>query len=422
MTPSTAVSAEPTASAPGPMTAPGTQATTANLAIAPASATKSSNSRIFNFNAGPSYLPEEIIRQIQEDIWNFKGTGLGIMEHSHRAKAYDEVIVEAEADIRAIANIPKNYRILFMTGGSSSQNFIVPTNLLKTGQTADHIITGYWGQRSFDDAHAVAKQVGGTIHLAATSADTNHSYIPSSQQTRFSPAAAYLHFTSNNTIYGTQWRNSDGSERLPEAPAGVPLVCDMCSDIYSRPTDISKFGLVYASAQKNLGTTGATIVIVRDDLVERADPALPRMLQYRTFVKDASMPNTPPAFAIYTVGLMAKWIKAQGGLTALHARNVEKAQLVYDALDSTSDFWIAHARKQDRSLMNIVFRARAASGSTTAEALDQRFTSEAKAHAMDGLAGHRAAGGMRASIYNAFPKAGCKALAEFIVDFANRNG
>ncbi len=401
---------------------PSTAVSTKSSAHVPAHGGKASNGRVFNFNAGPSYLPEEVLRQIQEDIWNYKGTGLGIMEHSHRAKVYDEVIVAAEADVRAIANVPKNYRILFMTGGSSSQNFIVPTNLLKAGQTADYIVTGYWGQRSFDDAHAVAKQVDGKINLAASSADTNHSYIPSAQQTRFSPGAAYVHFTSNNTIYGTQWRNPDGSERLPEAPAGVPLVCDMCSDIYSRPTDISKFGLVYASAQKNLGTTGATIVIVRDDLVERADASLPRMLQYRTFVKDVSMPNTPPAFAIYTVGLMARWIMAQGGLVTLHARNVQKAQLVYDALDATSDFWIAHARKEDRSLMNIVFRARGTGGAGTGEALDQRFTAEAKANGMDGLAGHRAAGGMRASVYNAFPIAGCKTLAEFIVDFAKRNG
>ncbi|MBX9736840.1 MAG: 3-phosphoserine/phosphohydroxythreonine transaminase [Phycisphaerales bacterium] len=399
-----------------PSTASATKPFATNSPASSTARTGGSSDRAFNFNAGPSYLPEEVIRQIQEDIWNFKGSGLGIMEHSHRAKVYDEVIVEAEAEIRSIANVPRNYRILFMTGGSSSQNFIVPTNLLGANQTADHIVTGYWGQRSYDDAHAVAKPRNATINLAATSADTNHTYIPAASQTRFTPNAAYVHFTSNNTIFGTQWRNADGSERLPASPPGIPLVCDMCSDIYSRPTDISKFGLIYASAQKNLGTTGATIVIVRDDLIERADPALPRMLQYRTFAKDVSMPNTPPAFAIYTVGLMAKWIKAQGGLPALHARNLEKAQLVYDALDATSDFWIAHARKEDRSLMNIVFRARAG------EALDQRFTAEAKAHGMDGLAGHRAAGGMRASTYNAFPKAGCEALAQFIKDFARRNG
>ncbi len=366
--------------------------------------------RIFNFNAGPSYLPDEIIRQIQQDIWNFKGSGLGIMEHSHRAKVYDEVITEAEAEVRAIANIPKNYHVVFMTGGSTSQNFIVPTNLLKRGQTADYIVTGYWGQRSYDDAKAVAAQVGGTINLAASSADTNHSYIPDDSAIKLTANAAYVHFTSNNTIYGTQWH------RLPSAPAGVPLVCDMCSDIYSRPVDVTKYGLIYASAQKNLGTTGATIVIVRDDLVERGDPALPRMLQYRTFVKDVSMPNTPPAFAIYTVGLMAKWIKAQGGLTVLAKRNEEKAKVIYDALDATKDFWIAHARVQDRSLMNVVFRAKGG------DAVDQRFIAEAKASGMDGLAGHRAAGGMRASIYNAFPIAGCHALAGLIRDFARRNG
>lgn len=361
--------------------------------------------RIFNFNAGPSYIPDEVIRQIQQDIWNFKGTGMGILEHSHRAKTYDQVLHEAEDSVRKIANVPANYRILFMTGGSTSQNYIIPTNFLHPGQTGDYIVTGYWGERSFEDAKPCGK-----VHLAASSADQKHSYIPSDAQTKYSDKPAYVHFTSNNTIYGTQWH------RLPNAPAGVPLVCDACSDIYSRPIDVTKYGLLYASAQKNLGTTGTTIVIIRDDLIESGRKDIARMLQYRTFAKEVSMPNTPPAFAIYTVGLMAKWIIAQGGLTAMAKRNEAKAKVIYDALDATSGFWHAHARKEDRSLMNIVFRAKGG------EDLDKKFMAEALTHGMDGLAGHRATGGMRASTYNAFPKAGCDALAQLIRDFAQRNG
>jgi phosphoserine aminotransferase len=366
---------------------------------------KPSTGRVYNFNAGPSVLPDEVIRQIQQDIWNFQGTGMGIMEHSHRASYYDRVLHEAEASVRAIANVPSNYKILFMTGGSTSQNYIVPTNLLPKGRTADYLVTGYWAERSADDCRAL-----GTVHVAASSVDRKHTYIPGDEQISYSADPAYIHFTSNNTIYGTQWH------RLPPAPAGVPLVCDMCSDIYSRPVDVTKYGLIYASAQKNLGTTGTTIVIVREDLMERCEKSVPRMLQYRTFAKEVSMPNTPPAFAIYTVGLMAKWIIAQGGLKALEKHNAEKAKLIYDALDHTAVFWDAPVRKQDRSLMNIVFRARGG------DAIDDRFMKEALTHGMDGLKGHRATGGMRASTYNAMSHEGCKALSEFIVDFAKRNG
>ncbi|CAN5704560.1 3-phosphoserine/phosphohydroxythreonine transaminase [soil metagenome] len=368
--------------------------------------------RIYNFNAGPSYLPDEVIRQIQEDIWNFQGSGMGIMEHSHRHKVYDAVIVEAEAEVRRIARIPANYRILFMTGGSTSQNFLAPMNLLRPGESAATIITGYWGQRTYDDGVTAAHRVNAKMSLAATSADQNHSYIPADADLNYTGNETYIHFTSNNTVFGTQWH------RLPPLPGSAFRVCDMCSDIYSRPVNVGDYGLIYASAQKNLGTTGTTIAIIRDDLIERADKALPRMLQYRTFAKDLSMPNTPPAFAIYTVGLMAKWITAQGGLDALSQRNTEKAHVIYDALDATADFWHPHARRADRSLMNIVFRAQG----PRAEELDKQFIAEALRRRMDGTAGHRATGGMRVSIYNAFPKAGCEALAELIRDFAAKNG
>ncbi len=375
--------------------------------------------RVFNFNAGPSVLPEEVLKQFQLDIWNFNGTGMGIMEHSHRAAPFQKVLDEAIADVRAIGSIPTHYHVLFMTGGSTSQNYIVPANLLAPGHTADYIVTGYWGQRSYDDAQQYAQSYGGAVHLAATSKDANHSYIPGAQQTRHSDKPAYVHITSNNTIFGTQWRTPTGQERLPELtglPAGTPVVCDACSDIFSRPIDVTRYGLIYASAQKNLGVTGATVVIVSDELVQRASTKIPRMLQLRTFLKEQSMPNTPPAFTIYTVGVMAKWILAQGGVHKLHERNLHKAGLVYSALDHARAFYTPHARAEDRSLMNIVFKCNAG------EAMDAKFIAEAAQEGLAGLAGHRAAGGMRASLYNAMPTPGAQALAEFIADFARRNG
>lgn len=379
---------------------------------APAKSASSSGTsgRIYNFGAGPSVLPEEVIRQIQEDVWNYKGCGMGVLEISHRGKQYDAMIAEIDKDLREVGGIPANYRILFMTGGASSQNYIVPANLLPKGGTADYIITGYWGEKSAEDAQQYAKchNAGATVHIAGTSKDKNHSYIPGDDQIRYSARPAYVHLTSNNTIYGTQWK------RVPAAPAGVPLVCDASSDIFSEPIDVTKYGVIYGGAQKNLGTTGTTFVIIRDDLVAGANKDIPKMLQYGTFAKDESRPNTPPTFAIYTVGLMAKWIKKQGGLKALAAANAAKAKLIYDVLDGSA-YWKPHARKDSRSLMNITFRL-------GTEALEEKFLSEAKAQGIDGIKGHRATGGMRVSIYNAFPKAGCEAMAQFMKDFEKRNG
>ncbi len=377
----------------------------------PASTSKASG-RCFNFGAGPSVLPEEVIRQIQEDIWNYKGSGMGVLEISHRAKLYDTVVAEVDHDIRELGNVPANYKILFMTGGATSQNYIVPANLLPKGRTADYIVTGYWSEGSVKDAqqYLPAGNPTGKIHVAASSADKKHSYIPADSELKFSDNPAYVHITTNNTIYGTQWH------RVPHVPAGVPIIADASSDIFSFPIDVSKYGALYGGAQKNLGTTGATFVIIRDDLIAGANKDIPRMLQYGVFAKEESRPNTPPHFAIYTVGLMAKWIKSQGGVAALAKANQEKTKLIYDALDASSAFWACHARTQDRSLMNITFRAKGG------EALDDKFLAEAKAAGCDGLKGHRATGGMRASTYNAFPRQGCEVLAELIRDFAKRNG
>jgi len=389
---------------------------TTSASAAPASASlnggRSASGRCFNFGAGPSVLPEPVIRQIQEDVWNYKGSGMGVLEISHRAKHYDQIVAEVDKDIREIGSIPANYKVLFMTGGATGQNWIVPANLLPKGGSADYIITGGWAEASFKDAtqYCQCHNPGAKIHQAATSKDKGHNYIPADDAIAYSASPAYVHMTTNNTLYGTQWH------RVPKVPAGVPIVADASSDIFSYPIDVTKYGVIYGGAQKNMGTTGATFIIIRDDLIEKANKDIPRMCQYGVFAKEESRPNTPPHFAIYTVGLMAKWIKSQGGLAALKKANEEKAGLIYAALDECSGFWAGHARKEDRSMMNITFRAKGG------EALDEAFLKLAKENGCDGLKGHRSTGGMRASTYNAFPREGCKVLADLIRDFAKKNG
>lgn len=366
---------------------------------------RTAGGRVFNFNAGPSILPEEVIKQIQGDIWNFDGTGFGILEHSHRAKPFDKLLHETFALVREVGQVPAEFEILFMTGGSSSQNYIVPLNLLRPGETADYIDTDFWLTRSIEDA----KQAGHSVHVAWTGKPHEFRRLPAADEVKFSAKPAYVHITSNNTIYGTQQKSE------PAVPAGVPVVCDACSDIFSRPIDWSKYGLIYASAQKNLGTTGATIVFIRKQLAERCGPTVPRMLQYRTMIKEESRPNTPPHFAMYTVKLMAQWIKANGGLEGMRKHNEAKAKHIYSALDDCAGFYKPHAAKADRSLMNVCFRL-------PTEALEETFLAEAAKSGLDGMRGHRATGGIRASIYNAFPEVGCQALAEFMRAFAKKFG
>jgi phosphoserine aminotransferase len=376
--------------------------------------THSATGRVFNFSAGPGCLPEEVLRQIQEEVWNIGGSGIGILEHSHRGKVFDKVLGEAFEDFRKISNLPKNYHVLFLTGGATSQNFMVPANLKPQDQTADYITTGYWAEKSIEHA-----RVYGPVHEAATSKDKNHSYIPDDASLKFSANPAYVHMCSNNTIYGTEFHGPNWSDRAPAVPSGVPIVCDMSSDIYSRPVDFTKYGMVYAGAQKNLGAAGTTVVVIRDDLAARHVRELPIMLQYSTHVKDESRHNTPPVFAIYICGLVFKWIlrQGQGGrspLECLAEYNQRKAKHVYDVLDSVP-FFTGHAAKSARSLMNLTFRC------PTPE-LDDKFLKESAAQGLDGMKGHRATGGMRASMYNAFPEAGAKALAEFMREFARKNG
>ncbi len=367
--------------------------------------------RAWNFSAGPGVLAEEVIRQAQGDLWDIAGSGIGIMEHSHRGKVYDKVLSETEEACRKVANIPANYKVLFLTGGATSQNFMVPANLLPDDGVAAFLTTGYWAEKTWEESKVYSSK----CYEAWDGRAVKHTYCPSDAELKYQAGkASYVHMCSNNTIYGTQWRNADGSLRLPKVPDGVPLVCDMSSDIYSRPMDVTKFGLIYAGAQKNVGIAGTTLLIIRDDLLTPARK-LPTMLRYEVHAKDGSRHNTPPAFAIYLSGLVFKWILAQGGLAKMHDRNMDKARLIYDAIDNSKGFFKGHARPDSRSLMNILFK-------TPSPELDDKFIAEALKQGMDQLKGHRSTGGVRASAYNAMPRAGCEALSQFMKDFAAKNG
>ena len=359
--------------------------------------------RIYNFSAGPAVLPEPVLRKAQEAIWNVAGSGIGIMEHSHRGKVFDRILNEAEAACRSLAGIPDDYSVLFLQGGASLQFSMVPMNLLPSDRTADYLLTGVWAQKAVKEA----KVLGGKVHIAASSEVTSFDRIPKADEIKYSPNPAYVHLTTNNTIYGTQWRSE------PAVPAGVPLVADTSSDMYSRPLDIRKYGLVYAGAQKNLGPAGVVLVIIRNDLVEAGPKTLPTMLQYRTFAAEKSLYNTPPTFGIYVMGEVFKWIQAQGGLAAMAEHNASKAGLLYDYVDS-SDFFRGTVQPDSRSLMNVCFRA-------PTEELENRFIAEATKRGLDGLKGHRSVGGMRASIYNACPRPAVEALVAFMKEFEQAN-
>ena len=359
--------------------------------------------RIFNFSAGPAVLPEPVLRKAQEAIWDVAGSGIGIMEHSHRGKVFDRIRDEAEQACRDLAGIPDNYQVLFLQGGASLQFSMVPMNLLPSDRTADYLLTGVWAQKAVKEA----KILGAKVHLAASSESTNFDRIPQASEIKYSERPAYVHLTTNNTIYGTQWRSE------PAVPSGVPLVADTSSDMYSRPIDVSRYGLIYAGAQKNLGPSGVVLVIIRDDLVEAGPKTLPTMLQYRTHAAEKSLYNTPPTFGIYVMGEVFKWIQSQGGLKATAEHNESKARLLYDFVDQ-SDFFRGTAQLDSRSLMNICFRA-------PTEELENKFVAEATKRGLDGLKGHRSVGGMRASVYNACPRAAVEALLAFMKEFEKTN-
>lgn len=358
-------------------------------------------SRVYNFSAGPAVLPEEVLREAADEMLDYGGTGMSVMEMSHRSAAYGKIIETAEADIRGLLEIPDNYRVLFLQGGASQQFAMIPMNLMKN-RVADYIITGQWAKK----AHAEAKMYG-RANVIASSADRTFSYIPDLSDLQISPDADYVYICENNTIYGTKFWE------LPDTK-GKPLVSDVSSCFLSEPMDVSRYGIVYGGVQKNIGPAGVVIVIIRDDLItEDVLPGTPTMLRYKTHADNGSLYNTPPAYGIYICGKVFRWLKSRGGLTAMKEYNEKKAAILYDFLDQ-SKLFRGTVEAKDRSLMNVPFV-------TGDEALDAKFVGEAAAAGLVNLKGHRTVGGMRASIYNAMPTEGVRALVEFMAKFEAEN-
>ena len=358
--------------------------------------------RVFNFNPGPAAIPLEVLEEIQEELLNFKGSGMSITEISHRSKPFDDVINDAIERTKRLLKIDDRFKVLFIQGGASLQFCMVPMNLLADGKSADYVNTGTWATKAIKEAQLLQKN----IKVVASSEDKNFSYIPGNIS--FSPDAAYAHITSNNPIKGTQFST------FPDT-GNIPIISDMSSDIMSRPLDMEKFGLIYAGAQKNLGPAGVCMVIIRDDMLERVPDTVPSMLKYTTYSAKNSLYNTPPCFAIYTVQLVLKWIEEKiGGLEKMEAINKKKAAIIYDFFDN-SDFYRGTAEKNSRSLMNVTFRL-------PTEDLEKSFVADATKNKLVGLKGHRSVGGCRASIYNAMPLEGIEALVDFMKDFERKNG
>jgi len=358
--------------------------------------------RIYNFSAGPAVLPKEVLQQASDEMMNWQGCGMSVMEMSHRGKEFMGIAAQAEADLRELMGIPANYKVLFLQGGASSQFSMIPMNLLRGKKSADYVNTGEWSKKAIQEARKF-----GAVNVVATSADANFSYAPAQDKWTLDANAAYVHYTPNETIGGVEfnWVPDTGS---------VPLVADMSSNILSRVMDVSKFGLIYAGAQKNIGPAGLTIVIVRDDLLGETLPGTPTMMDYKIHADNDSMYNTPPTYGIYVAGLVFKWLKRNGGLAKMEELNVAKAGLLYDCLDASS-FYHCPTAKADRSRMNVPFTLKD-------PALDEAFLKEAKARGLVQLKGHRSVGGMRASIYNAMPMEGVKALVDLMKDFERAHG
>jgi len=357
--------------------------------------------RIFNFNPGPSALPYPVLEEAQKDLLNYKGEGLSLLEMSHRSKTFDGVIKEAESLAKEVMGIPEGYKVLFFQGGATLQFASIPLNLIAANGTADYVNTGSWSKKAIQEA----KKLGKHVNVIATSEDQNFSYIPT--DFKVTPEAEYLHITSNNTIFGTQWQD------YPDI-GNIPLICDMSSDINCKKIDIGKFGLIYAGAQKNLGPSGVTVVIIREDLIEKSPENIPTMTSYKLIGGKDSLYNTPPTFAIYIVKLVLEWIKNQGGVEALENVNRKKAAMIYDILDN-SDYYKGTVRPDSRSIMNVTFRL-------PSEELEKKFISDALEKDMLGLKGHRSVGGIRASIYNAVPMQALESLTDFMKSFEKSNG
>ncbi len=356
--------------------------------------------RIYNFSAGPSVLPEQVLRQTAIDIVNFQNTGIGLIELSHRSKEFMAVAEEAERLISELLGVPAGYKVLFLQGGASSQFFMVPMNLLRKERMATYLNTGTWSKKAIKEARLFGK-----VEVAYSSENINFTRVPRDDEYTVDPASEYLYFVTNNTIFGTQFHNMPATDTM--------LVADMSSDIFSRPVDVSRFGLIFAGAQKNMGPAGVTVVIIREDLLERVDEAVPTMLKYETHAKNDSMFNTPPCFAIYCVAKVMLWLKELGGVEVMARRNQKKAALLYEAIDSC-DLYRGHAEKESRSLMNVTF-------TLPSKELEAAFIQEATAQGFSGLKGHRSVGGCRASIYNAFPLEGVEKLVDFMAAFAKKH-
>ncbi len=358
-------------------------------------------SRVYNFSAGPAVLPEEVLQEAADEMLDYRGTGMSVMEMSHRSKAYDTIIKEAEADLRELMNIPDNYKVLFLQGGASQQFAMIPMNLMKN-KVADYIVTGQWAKKAWQEASKY-----GTANKIASSEDKTFSYIPDCSDLSISEDADYVYICENNTIYGTKFKT------LPNTK-GKTLVADVSSCFLSEPVDVSKYGIIYGGVQKNIGPAGVVIVIIREDLItDEPLPGTPTMLTYKTHADADSLYNTPPAYGIYICGKVFKWLKKMGGLEAIQKKNEEKAKILYDFLDE-SKLFKGTVRKEDRSLMNVPFV-------TGDDELDAKFVKEAKEAGLENLKGHRTVGGMRASIYNAMPKEGVEALVAFMKKFEEEN-
>ncbi len=358
--------------------------------------------KVFNFSAGPAVLPQPVLEQARDEMLDWHGSGMSVMEMSHRGKEFIAIHAQAEAGLRELLQIPPNYKVLFLQGGAIAENAIVPMNLLRGRSVADYVNTGEWSKKSIKEAKKYC-----SVNVAASSEDRNFSYIPRRDTWRLSAGAAYVHICSNETIGGVEYH------WVPDT-GDIPLVADMSSDILSRPIDVSRYGLIYAGAQKNIGPAGLTIVIVRDDLIGQALPITPSAFDYKQQADSDSMLNTPPTYAVYIAGLVFDWLKQQGGLAAMEQRNIAKSRLLYDYLDA-SRFFTSPVDQQDRSRMNVPFKLRD-------ESLDKAFLDGAQQRGMLQLKGHRAVGGMRASLYNAMPIEGVEALVRYLQEFEGNHG
>ena len=361
--------------------------------------------RIFNFSAGPAVLPAEVLQQARDEMLDWHGSGMSIMEMSHRGKEFMSIAAKIEADLRELVGIPANYKVLFLSGGASSQFAMVPMNLLRGKKSADYVNTGEWSKKAIKEAKRY-----GAVNIAASSEDANFTYVPPQDTWNVDPDAAYLHYTPNETIGGVEF---NWIPDLAQVNGDVPLVADISSTFMSRPLDITRFGLIYAGAQKNMGPAGLTVVIVREDLLGTTVPGTPAMFDYKIHADNDSMYNTPPTYPMYIAGLVFEWLKKKGGLTEMEKINIAKAKLLYDLFDTT-DFYHCPVARPDRSRMNVPFTLKN-------PALDDEFLKQAKTHGLIQLKGHRSVGGMRASIYNAMPLEGVAVLVEFMKEFASNH-